>query len=158
MKNAAFSLVAFALALLFSPLIYIGLLNIQIAICKIWIVILLRVRDLCLKKGKNVMNKTMPLHKESFYQAKIIRWLKEAYPRAFVWKAAAGPYSRGGIPDICMVLDGRFFGFEVKRPEAGRLSKLQEQAIKEINAAGGIAAVVSYPDEVERIIRAAGIE
>lgn len=96
-------------------------------------------------------------HKESFYQARIIRWLKEAYPRAFVWKAAAGPYSRGGIPDICMVLDGHFFGFEVKRPEVGRLSKIQEQTIKEINAAGGTAAVVSYPEQVETIILAAGI-
>ena len=103
------------------------------------------------------MSKKTPLHKESFYQAKIIRWLKETYPRAFVWKAAAGPYSRGGIPDVCMVLDGRFFGFEIKRPETGRLSRLQQQTIREINAAGGIAAVVSYPDEVERIIRAAGI-
>lgn len=104
------------------------------------------------------MNNKIPPHKESFYQTRIIRWLKKTYPRAFVWKAAAGPYSRGGIPDVCVVLNGRFFGFEVKRPEVGRLSKLQEQAIKKINAAGGIAAVVSYPDEVERIIRAAGIE
>ena len=77
-------------------------------------------------------------HKESWYQAKIIRWLKETYPQAFVWKAAAGPYSRCGIPDVCMVLDGQFYGFEVKRPEVGLLSKIQEQTIKAINAAGGI--------------------
>ena len=57
-------------------------------------------------------------HKESWYQAKIIRWLKETYPQAFVWKAAAGPYSRCGIPDVCMVLDGQFYGFEVKRPRS----------------------------------------
>ena len=91
-------------------------------------------------------------HKESWYQAKIIRFLKSAYPSAFIWKAAAGPYSRGGIPDICMILDGQFYGFEVKRPEVGRLSTLQEQAIKKINAAGGIAAVVSFPSEVQKII------
>ena len=91
-------------------------------------------------------------HKESWYQARIIRWLRETYPRAFVWKAAAGPYCRQGIPDICMVLNGRFYGFEVKRPVVGRLSKIQEQTIKEINAAGGIAAVVSYPEDVERMI------
>ena len=114
MKNITFPLMTFALALLFSPLLYIGLLDMGIAICKIWLVILLRIRDLRLKIGcamrrRNVMSKKTPLHKESFYQAKIIRWLKETYPRAFVWKAAAGPYSRGGIPDICMVLDGRFF-------------------------------------------------
>ena len=89
-----------------------------------------------------------PPHKESFYQAKIIRWLKGQYPDAFVWKAQAGPYCRQGIPDICAIINGHFFGFEVKRPEVGRLSKIQEQTIKEINAAGGIAAVVSYPEQV----------
>lgn len=92
-------------------------------------------------------------HKESWYQAKIIRWLKETYPQAFVWKAAAGPYSHCGIPDVCMVLDGQFYGFEVKRPEVGLLSKIQEQTIKAINAAGGIVGVVSYPEDVERILK-----
>lgn len=92
-------------------------------------------------------------HKESWYQAKIIRWLKETYPQAFVWKAAAGPYSRCGIPDVCMVLDGQFYGFEVKRPEVGLLSKIQKQTIKAINAAGGIVGVVSYPEDVERILK-----
>lgn len=95
-----------------------------------------------------------PPHKESFYQAKIIRWLKEQYPGAFVWKAQAGPYCRQGIPDICAIIDGHFFGFEVKRPEVGRLSKIQEQTIKEINAAGGTAAVVSYPAQAMEVIQA----
>jgi hypothetical protein len=90
--------------------------------------------------------------KESWYQAKIIRWLKSTYPGAFVWKAAAGPYSRGGIPDICCVIDGRFFGFEVKRPGIGKLTKLQEQTIRQINAAGGFAAVVSTPADAKQII------
>ena len=84
-------------------------------------------------------------HKESWYQAKIISWLKKAYPTAFIWKAAAGPYSRGGI-------GGQFFGFEVKRPGTGRLSKLQEVTINQIRAAGGFVAVVSYPEQVERFI------
>ncbi len=92
-------------------------------------------------------------HKESYYQTKIMEWLKKEYPAAFVWKAAAGPYSQGGIPDICAIIDGKFYGFEVKRPKVGRLSSLQEQAIKKINAAGGIAAVVSYPADIEKIIR-----
>lgn len=91
-------------------------------------------------------------HKESFYQAKIIKWLKDTYPGAFVWKAAAGPYSRGGIPDICAIIDGRFFGFEVKRPGIGKLTKLQEQTIKQINAAGGFAAVVSTPADAKQTI------
>ena len=95
---------------------------------------------------------TAPAHKESYYQAKILRYLKSTYPAAFVWKAAAGPYSQGGIPDICMVLNGHAFFFEVKRPGLGRLSKLQEQAIKKIKEAGGTAAVVSYPADVQQVI------
>lgn len=94
-------------------------------------------------------------HKESYYQAKILQWLKRTYPAAFVWKAAAGPYSQGGIPDICAIIDGHFYGFEVKRPQGGRLSKLQEMTIQKINAAGGTAAVVSYPADAQRIIEGA---
>ena len=98
------------------------------------------------------MTAPAPAHKESYYQTKILRWLKSTYPTAFIWKAAAGPYSQGGIPDICAIIDGHFYGFEVKRPEGGRLSKLQELTIQKINAAGGTAAVVSYPADVQRII------
>lgn len=98
------------------------------------------------------MSTNITVHKEQYYQTKILRWLKENYPSAFVWKAAAGPYSQGGIPDICAVIDGKFYGFEVKRPQNGRLSALQEQAIKKINAAGGIAAVVNFPEDCQRII------
>lgn len=93
-----------------------------------------------------------PAHKESYYQAKIIKWLREAYPQAFIWKAQQGPYSRQGIPDICAIIDGHFFGFEVKRPEVGELSPVQAQTIKQINAAGGTALVVSFPAQVQEAI------
>lgn len=89
--------------------------------------------------------------KEQSYQKRILDWLKATYPTAFIWKAAAGPYSQGGIPDICAIIDGHFYGFEVKRP-GGRASKLQEQAIRKINAAGGHAAVVVSPADVQAII------
>ncbi len=96
--------------------------------------------------------KTEPEHKESYYQTKIIKWLKDNYPGAFVWKAQAGPYSRQGIPDVCAIIDGHFFGFEVKRPENGRVSPIQTQTIKQINAAGGTALVVNYPAQVQEAI------
>lgn len=91
-------------------------------------------------------------HKESYYQTKILQWLKRTYPAAFIWKAAAGPYSQGGIPDVCAIIDGHFYGFEVKRPEGGQLSRLQELTIEKINTAGGTAAVVSYPADCQKII------
>lgn len=93
------------------------------------------------------------LPKESYYQDKIIKHIKELIPSAFVWKAAAGAYSRQGIPDVCAVINGRYYGFEVKRPLIGVLSKIQEQTIKQIKAAGGRAYVVTYTSEVTRILR-----
>ena len=90
-------------------------------------------------------------HKESYYQSRIINWLRENYTDAFVWKAQAGPYSRQGIPDVCAIIRGHFFGFEVKRP-GGKLSKIQEITISEINAAGGTALVVTTTDQVREAI------
>ncbi len=93
------------------------------------------------------------LPKESYYQDKIIKHIKEILPSSFVWKAAAGPYSRQGIPDVCAVVNGRYYGFEVKRPFIGVLSKIQERTIMQIRAAGGKAYVVTYPAEVTRILQ-----
>ena len=92
------------------------------------------------------------LPKESHYQSQIINYLKENYPDAFVWKAAAGPYCRQGIPDVCAIIGGRFYGFEVKRPYIGLLSKIQEQTMERIRAAGGIAGAVCLPEDVEKMI------
>lgn len=93
------------------------------------------------------------LPKESYYQERIIRHIKEILPSSFIWKAAAGPYSRQGIPDVCAVVNGRYYGFEVKRPFIGVLSKIQERTIMQIRAAGGKAYVVTYPAEVTKILQ-----
>ena len=99
--------------------------------------------------------KTADTHKEAYYQSKIIQHLRKTYPAAFVWKATQGMYSNhNGVPDICVILSGHFFGFEVKRP-GGKPSKLQEAAINAINEAGGTALVVTYPEQVDRAIREA---
>lgn len=92
------------------------------------------------------------LPKESYYQKKIMEFLKKNYPDAFIWKAAAGVYSVGGIPDICAVIGGRYFGFEVKRPYIGVLSEIQKNTIERINAAGGCAGVVIFPEDAKKMI------
>lgn len=92
------------------------------------------------------------LPKESYYQDKIIKFLKATYPDSVCWKEAAGAYSQQGIPDITFIKNGRYFGFEVKRPYIGVLSKIQQQRIKQIIVAGGVAEVVCFPEEVQRII------
>ena len=96
-----------------------------------------------------LMRETLP--PEQAYQTEIIRYI-ETIPGAFAWKAAAGPYSRRGIPDICAVIDGHFFGFEVKRPYIGVVSKIQHQTIMQIRAAGGTAAVISFKEQAKEII------
>ena len=92
-------------------------------------------------------------HKESFYQAKIMEWLRANYPggSGFFWKVQGGPYCHNGIPDICGVINGHFFGFEVKRP-GGKATPMQEETIRRINAAGGTAFVVTTVEQVKEAI------
>lgn len=96
------------------------------------------------------------LPRESYYQDKIIKHLKALLPSAFVWKQAQGAYSRRGIPDVSAIINGRYYGFEIKRPLIGELKPIQEQAIKKIRRAGGRAYVVSYVSEVTEILKAEG--
>lgn len=90
--------------------------------------------------------------KESYFQKKIMDWIEANIKNCIVWKEAAGPYSRQGIPDITCIVNGRYYGFEVKRPFIGKLSKIQEQTIKAIKDAGGRAYVVTSVEEVARIL------
>ena len=102
------------------------------------------------KEAEKYLYQHLPL--EPYYQDKIIKFLNTNYPDGVCWKEAAGPYSQRGIPDVTFIKDGRYYGFEVKRPYIGVLSKMQEQKIKQIRAAGGIAAAVCFPEEVRKII------
>ena len=90
------------------------------------------------------------IKKEGYYQSEIKETLKKKYPDAFVVKISLGAYSEGGIPDVMFIKDGHYFGFEVKRPVVGIRSKLQEQTARMIQAAGGTAAFVCYPEEAIR--------
>ena len=90
--------------------------------------------------------------KESYYQDKIRRRLKQAFPEAFCRKISQGVYAEAGIPDLMFIQDGHYFGFEVKRPLVGKLSDIQRRTIWLIRQAGGTAAVVSWPEEALRIV------
>ena len=107
-------------------------------------------RALTTAQAVKVLRDTLP--KESYFQSTILRWLKENYPAAFVWKVQTGPYARQGVPDICAVIDGRFYGFEVKRPYVGRLSRIQQATMESIEKAGGRAGVVIWPDDARKLI------
>ena len=89
---------------------------------------------------------------EGHFQKKIMDYLNERYPECVTRKIAQGAYSQGGTPDILFVYKGRYIGFEVKRPFFGITSKLQEQTIKAIRKAGGVAEVVIYVSEVKKVM------
>ena len=101
-------------------------------------------------QADKLLRDTLP--KESYFQSAILHWLRETYSAAFVWKVQTGPYARQGVPDICAVIDGRFYGFEVKRPYVGRLSKIQQATIEAIEKAGGRAGVVIWPEDARKLI------
>ena len=98
---------------------------------------------------EKIMHELLP--KEQCYQNEVILFIK-TIPGAFVWKATAGPYSRQGIPDVCAIIDGHFFGFEIKRPYIGRATEVQKQTIRQINESGGTAAVISFAEQAKAII------
>lgn len=95
--------------------------------------------------------KEIPL--EKYFKQKIIKYLKTVKGCVY-WSATQGNFSTSGIPDICCIYKGRFYGFEIKRPWVGKVSKLQEETIKKINEAGAYAGVVSFLFEVKEILGA----
>lgn len=90
---------------------------------------------------------------ESYYQKKIMDDLKKRAAkeglRAVIWKAAQGMFSRGGVSDVNALIGGVMFCVEVKRPFFGEASELQKQFVDDVNAAGGVAGVVVYADELD---------
>jgi hypothetical protein len=69
----------------------------------------------------------------------------------FFWKEHGGQFGQAGIPDLIVCYRGRFIAFEVKT-EKGKLSVLQAVTIRQIQKAGGTAAVVRSVEEVKAII------
>lgn len=97
-----------------------------------------------------------PADMEKDIVAAILRYLK-GLPRCFAWKTHGGMYGTAGIPDIIACMEGRFYAFEVKQP-SGRLSRLQEVTLKKIEAAGGVAVMVTSVDEVKSTLAGKGEE
>lgn len=77
---------------------------------------------------------------EKTLQAKIVKTLKNEYG-CLVYKFSSP--SHRGVPDLVVIRQGVVTFLEVKHPNGkGRLSKLQEVTIDDINQHGGRVAVV----------------
>ena len=82
----------------------------------------------------------------------IMTWLKKQ-PFTFAWKIHGGPHQPAGLPDIICCHYGRFFGFEVKKPDKrNNLTERQQAALRKIKGAKGKAYVVTSTDEVKEIL------
>lgn len=102
------------------------------------------------KEAMAIARKKIP--KESYYQDKIRKRLRQKYPEGFCRKISQGVYAEAGIPDLLFIYEGHYFGFEVKRPLVGRLSDIQRRTIRLIEKAGGTAAVVCWPEEAIKTV------
>lgn len=58
-----------------------------------------------------------------------------------------GGYTKSGVPDLLVCLNGLFFGIELKAPN-GRPSPLQIRALLKIRRAGGFG-ILLYPKDYE---------
>lgn len=88
--------------------------------------------------------------KEKSITNNILKYLK-TLDSCFAWKEHGGMYGTSGIPDIICCYKGRFIGIEVKRP-GGKLSRLQEAALRKIQAAGGMATVAFSVEDAKSFI------
>lgn len=107
----------------------------------------------CTKKmAIEVMRRKIPA--ETYYQRNIKKYLEQKYGKEiYVRKVTQGPYSEGGIADLMVVIRGKYIGLEVKRPVVGQPSKLQLENKRLVESAGGIYAIVRWPEEADAIIR-----
>jgi hypothetical protein len=98
---------------------------------------------------------------ETVLTEKIRKAIRAAYPHAWIFKVHGDGYQMPGIPDLILVIDGMTIGAEVKCKQPGeslqhakeRATTLQRAQIAAINRAGGIASVVTSPEETLDLIR-----
>lgn len=76
-------------------------------------------------------------------------WAKRQYDILFPghWRVSprGGPFGKAGCPDDLLCWQGVFIAIEVKSLE-GEVSGLQKLALKEIQTAGGVAAILRGKD------------
>ena len=91
---------------------------------------------------------------ENKLQSKIKKRLENEFLGSLWIKVHGGPYQQAGIPDLLGCVEGTFIGLEVKLPgKEHTTTKLQKHMLNMISRAGGIAAVVSDPEDAANLVR-----
>lgn len=88
--------------------------------------------------------------RESLIQRKITDWLTSQ--KIWWMKAHQTTFSRSGIPDLIVCLDGRFLSLEVKT-EIGTPTPLQMRERERISKSGGRSDIVRSLAEVKHIVK-----
>lgn len=91
---------------------------------------------------------------EGKLQVKIKKRLKTEWPSIRIVKRHGGPHQAKNTIDFEGCLFGLYFGLEVKVPP-NTPTKYQKKTIKEIREAGGVADVVTSPEEAYQVLRKA---
>ena len=88
--------------------------------------------------------------KESTIQKNIIDYLRDQ--GAYVFNVHGSPYQDVGTPDLLVCYEGRFYGFEVKRP-GEKLTVMQKHQVAKVIGAGGVAHRVEKVGDVAEVLR-----
>lgn len=69
-------------------------------------------------------------------------------------KLSAGPFQAVGLPDLILVVAGRFVACELKHPTDMRstVTPLQARILRLIHAAGGVVVIARHRDDLARVI------
>lgn len=72
-------------------------------------------------------------------------------------KYHGGYFTKAGVPDLLICLNGKFVALEIKRPQGGVVSELQKIHINMINKSGGTACVINdynkYLEFYDKVIK-----
>lgn len=107
---------------------------------------------------------------EEALQRSVVQFLDRALPkRALYWHAHQNPKNkaeggrlkglglRAGMPDLCILYDGRLYGIELKAAK-GKLSEAQSSIADKFSDNGAFWTVARTVDGVEAFLRAAGMQ
>lgn len=94
---------------------------------------------------------------------RIRRVIRTEHPIAWVMKTHGGPYQDAGLPDLFVMVEGRFIALEVKCPRPGetdaharsRTTDRQKHQLAVLERAGATVGVVLSPREALTVIQQA---
>ena len=87
--------------------------------------------------------------RESQFQSKLIKELKQRFPGCIVMKNDAG--HNQGIPDISVLFGDRYAVLECKRSEKAPHRPNQDYYVNHVNDMGGIARFI-FPENKEEVL------